>query len=125
MAKKAKPVKHKAAPSLEPKKHKHKHKSQKKRARQRREKIIKEKARRHRRRIRQRLRRHGGSELVHIWVVEPSPTTCDDCDAMDGVMIADKDADDFSEFIDTWNGDGLPPVHPHCQCTVESQYVTL
>jgi hypothetical protein len=119
-----KPVKHKAAPVPEEHKHK-KRKSQKKRARKRRAKIIKEKARIHRRRIRQRLRRHGGEEHVLVWVVEDSPTTCDDCDAMDGVMISERDATDFSEFIDTWNGDGLPPVHPNCNCTVETEFVSL
>ena len=52
--------------------------------------------------------------LTHTWVVDGDP--CDVCDEMDGVTI--EDGEEFE--IDTWNDDGMPPVHPNCHVSDSS-----
>jgi outer membrane biosynthesis protein TonB len=69
------------------------------------------------RRKRRKRHKHGDLILIHTWVVDGDP--CDVCDEMDGVTI--EDGEEFE--IDTWNDDGLPPVHPNCMCQIESQWV--
>lgn len=71
------------------------------------------------RRKRRKRHKHGDMVLIHTWVVDGDP--CDVCDEMDGVTI--EDGEEFE--IDTWNDDGLPPVHPNCMCQIESQWTTI
>ena len=70
------------------------------------------------RKKRRKHHKRGDMVLTHTWVVDGDP--CDVCDEMDGVTI--EDGEEFE--IDTWNDDGMPPVHPNCMCQIESVWTT-
>ena len=66
-----------------------------------------------------RKRKHkvGDMVLVHTWICDNDP--CPDCEDMDGQSI--EDGEEFE--IQTYDGSGAPPVHPNCNCQVESTWV--
>ena len=59
----------------------------------------------------------GDMVLIHTWVCDADP--CPDCEDLDGMSI--EDGEEFP--IETYDGSGSPPVHPNCNCQVESTWV--